>query len=148
MLDVYLDPSAIAVDPLPDLPEALPEPETVRAARALRRELEEARHLKPAQARPPAPSLPPQAGLRGRDSGPRGRMAEQGRVREGWGQGGHAAPPRGQARREGGGTGLVPSLDCPAQGGAAPARAQNERACTRARGGGGGEAGRHAEAAG
>ena len=55
MLDVYLDPSAIAVDPLPDLPEALPEPETVRAARALRRELEEARHLKPAQARPPPP---------------------------------------------------------------------------------------------
>ncbi len=53
MLDVYLDPSAIAIDPAAELPAALPEPETVRAARGLRQELEEARHLKPAQASPP-----------------------------------------------------------------------------------------------
>jgi len=49
MLDVYLDPSGIATDPALELPAALPEPETVRAARSLRQELEEARHLKPAQ---------------------------------------------------------------------------------------------------
>ena len=49
MLDIYLDPSTLPTDRESELPPSGPEPETVRAARKVREELEEAKHLKPAQ---------------------------------------------------------------------------------------------------